>query len=121
MLNPTKLFLAALTALLLLSAGVFAQRNPTMSAEQRDIDKETTFARFSELSRGLTAESQRLAYEAGKRYLKQFEGDRDADARIVRKFVDAYEKNAGGYDVLTAYRVKNYAKTLELLIRADVR
>jgi tetratricopeptide (TPR) repeat protein len=114
MLNPTKLFLAALTAVLLLSAGVFAQRNPTMSAEQRDLDKETTFARFSELSRGLTAESQRLAYEAGKRYLKQFEGDRDADARIVRKFVDAYEKNAGGYDVLTAYKVKNYAKTLEL-------
>jgi hypothetical protein len=113
MLNPTKLLLTTI-AVLLLSAGVFAQRNPTMSAEQRDIDKETTFARFSELSRGLTAESQRLAYEAGKRYLKQFEGDKDSDARTVRRFVDEYEKKAGGYDVVTAYKVKNYAKTFEL-------
>jgi hypothetical protein len=114
MRNPTKLLLSTIIAILMLSAGVVAQRNPTMSGEQRDSDKETTYARFSELSRGLTAESQRLAYEAGKKYLRQFEGDKDSDARAVRKFVDEYEKNAGGYDVFTAYKVKNYAKTFEL-------
>lgn len=113
MLNATKLLLTTIIAVLLLAAGVFAQP-PTMSAQQRDNDKETTYARFSELSRGLTAESQRLAYEAGKKYLRQFEGDKDADARTVRKFMDEYEKNAGGYDVFTAYKVKNYPKTFEL-------
>jgi tetratricopeptide (TPR) repeat protein len=114
MLNPTKLLLTTIITVLLLAGGVLAQRNPTMSVQDRDTQKETSYARFSELSRGLTAESQRLAYEAGKRYLKQFEGDKDADARAVRKFVDEYEKNAGGYDVWTAYKVKNYAKAFEL-------
>jgi hypothetical protein len=114
MLITRKALLAAVATILFSSAGAFAQTNPSMTEQQRDAEKETYYARFSELMRGRTAESQRLAYDAGKEYLRRFEGDKDADARTVRKFVDDYQKTLGDYEIYAAYQAKNYSKTFEL-------
>ncbi len=114
MRRPTRLFLTTIATVLLLAAGVSAQRNPPMTEQQRDIEKETYYARFSELRKGPSGEHQRLAYESGREYLKRFEGDKDADARTVRKFVNEYEKVMGDYQIFAAYTAQNYAKTFEL-------
>src|SRR6266576_4885731 len=68
------------------------QRNPTMTEQQRDSEKEAYYAKFLDHKRLPTGEEQRLAYEDAKRYLERFGGDNDANARAVRKFVTEYEK-----------------------------
>jgi hypothetical protein len=113
-----RLFIGTIATVLLLACGAFAQSNPPMAAQQRDNEKESYYARFSELKKGPTAESQQLAYEAGKEYLKRFEGDRDADARAVRKFVNDYEQTIADYEVFTAYNARDYDKTFEVGARS---
>ena len=91
----------ATTALLfpVFSASVSAQRNPAMTEQQRDADKEAYYAKFLDHKRLPTGEQQRLAYEDAKRYLERFGGDNDANARAVRKFVTEYENFTNEYDI----------------------
>lgn len=106
------LIIAALFSLYAASAS--AQRNPPMDNQIRDAEKEDYFAAFSELKRIPVPESQRKAYEAAIEYLKRFEGERDPDAKIVRQFVNEYERTARHAEIFSTYNSKNYAKVFEL-------
>jgi hypothetical protein len=123
MQKSTRLFLTAIATALLMSGlalGVSAQtnplqRNPTMPSQQTDVQKDDLYATFSDLRRVPLAENQKLAYEAGKEYLRRYGGDSsDPDVKVVRKFVSEYEKVRGEFDIDTAYGAKNYAKTFEI-------
>ena len=115
-ISTRRFLILATTALLfpVFSASVSAQRNPAMTEQQRDAEKEAYYAKFLDHKRLPTGEQQRLAYEDAKRYLERFGGDNDANARAVRKFVTEYEKFTHEYDINTAYGAKNYAKTFEI-------
>ena len=91
-----------------------AQRNPTMTEQQRDSEKEAYYAKFLDHKRLATGEEQRLAYEAAQKYLERFGGDNDANARTVQKFVKEYQKFTHEYDIYEAYSAKNYVKTFEI-------
>lgn len=113
MRSPLLLLIAAF----ILSAGVVevrAQRHPPMTEQQRDAEKERYYATFNELKRIPLADNQRRAYEAAIEYLKRFEGDRDADARTVRQFVNDYERAGIQYKLLTSYNSKDYARTFAM-------
>lgn len=118
MRNATRLLLIALATGLLMSGfapRISAQRNPTMPSQQTDAQKDRLYAEFSEQKRIPVPEHQKLAYEAGKEYLRLYGGDNnDADVKIVRKFVAEFEKVRGQYDLDTAYSAKNYARTFEI-------
>lgn len=108
------LFLIAAAMLAVFAASVCAQRNPTMTEQQRDAEKEKYFARINDLRRVPSPESQRKAHEAAVEYLKRFEGDKDPDARTVRKFVTEYERGDRQFELINSYNSKNYVKTFEL-------
>lgn len=108
---PAQFLLVAVTTFVV-AAGVCAQ-NPTMVEQQRDAERENHFAIFNELKRVPSADNQRKAYAVALEYLRRFEGDRDADARTVRKFVTEYEKTARHSEIFSSYKSKNYAKTFE--------
>lgn len=110
---PVLLVIAAVM-LSVFAAGVCAQRNPPMAEQQRDAEKERYFAQFNDLKRVPSPDNQRRAHEAAVEYLKRFEGDKDPDARAVRKFVTEYERGARQYELFNSYNSKNYAKTFEL-------
>lgn len=110
------LFLLSL-AVVVLSAGapsVCGQRNPPMAEQQRDAEKERYYATFNQLRRIALPDNQRRAYEAAIEYLKRFEGDKDADARTVRQFVNEYERTGIQFKLLTSYNAKDYAKTFAM-------
>jgi hypothetical protein len=110
-------FLMALTAAALLSGfaeSTAAQRNPTMTQQQRDAEKESYFARFQDHKRIPTGDQQRLAYEDARRYLEMFGGDNDANARAVQKFIVEYEKFTHDYDIFAAYNARDYKKTFAI-------
>jgi len=118
MQKSTHLFLTAMATALILSGFapcISAQRNPTMPSQQTDTQKDSLYATFSDLKRVPVAENQKLAYEAGKEYLRRYGGDnRDPDVKVVRKFVSEYERVRGEFNIDTAYSAKNYAKTFEI-------
>jgi hypothetical protein len=108
--------IAAITAALLsiFAPSALAQRNPTMTQQQRDAEKESYFAKFLDHKRIPTGEQQRLAYDDARRYWEMFGGDDDANARAVKKFMTEYEKFTSDYDIYAAYSARNYAKTFEI-------
>ena len=113
----TRLFPEAVASALLLiclASGILAQRNPTMTEQQRDADKESLFARYTEHKRIPQSDQQRLAYEAGKEYLRLFGTDIDPNVKEVRRFVTEYERVRRQYDIDTAYTSHNYARAFEI-------
>jgi hypothetical protein len=113
----TKRFLIVVTTALLFpvfSASISAQRNPTMTEQQRDAEKEKYYAKYLDHKRVPTGEQQRLAYEDAQKYLERFGGDNDANARAVQKFVKEYQEFIHQYDIYAAYSAKNYVKTFEI-------
>ena len=117
MQERTRLVLTAIaTALLMagLTSGIFGQRNPAMADQQRDAAKESLFAQYTEHKRIPQSDQQRLAYEAGKEYLRLFGTDMDPNVKEVRRFVTEYERVRGQYTIDTAYSSKSYAKTFEI-------
>ena len=116
--KSTRLFLTVIATALLLSGfapGISAQRNPPMPSQQTDSQKDSLYATFSDLKRVPVAENQKLAYEAGKEYLRRYGGDNsDPDVKVVRKFVSEYERVKGEFNIDTAYGAKNYPKTFEI-------
>lgn len=101
-------------SLFALAAATFAQRNPTMAEQQRDNDKERLFAQYIQHKRIPQSNEQRIAYEAGKEYLRLFGTDLDPNAKEVKRFVTEYEKVRRQYDIDIAYNTKNYLKTFEI-------
>ena len=96
------------------AAGVFGQRNPPMAEQQRDAAKEALFARYSEHKRIPQRDQQRLAYEAGKEYLRRFGTDVDPNVKEVGRFVSEYERERRRYDIDTDFPSTNYARTFEI-------
>lgn len=115
---PTRFFLIAIASILLVSVlapAISAQRNPTMPSQQTDVQKDDLYATFSELKSVPVGEKQKLAYEAGKEYLRRYGADSsDPEVKVVRKFVGEYEAVKAAFAIDTAYGAKNYPKTLEI-------
>ena len=108
-----RIFVPALFVLLLASV-CFAQRNPTMTSQMDDADRETLYARFSENKKVPVAERQKLAYEAARDYVKRYSGEQDSHLAEMRRFVNEYERVMGNYEVHEAFAAKKYGKAFEL-------
>jgi hypothetical protein len=120
MTQPSRrIFVPIISALLFfgLTARISAQErpiNPTMPSQHRDDLKESLYAQFTEYKNSLRPEERRLAYPAGKDYLRKFGGDNDSFATDVQKFVTEYERGVHDVEVYKAYSARSYAKAFEL-------
>jgi hypothetical protein len=91
-----------------------AQRNPTMTSQLDDSDREQLYARFAENKKVPVAERQKLAYEAARDYVKRYSGEQDSHLAEMRRFVSEYERVKGNYDVHEAFAARKYLKAFEL-------
>jgi hypothetical protein len=122
MTQPSRRILVPIIATLVLfglTASISAQIperpiNPTMPSQHRDDLKESLYAQFTEYKNSLNPEERRLAYPAGKDYLRKFGADTDSFARDVQRFDTEYERSANDVEVYKAYSARNYAKAFEL-------
>jgi hypothetical protein len=104
-----------ITALVLISASVcFAQRNPTMTGQLDDADREALYARFTENKKVPVAERQKLAYEAARDYVKRYSSEQDSRLAEMRRFVKEYERVMGNFELHDAFKSKKYPKVFEL-------
>ena len=85
-------FLLLPLLVLLLSSVCSAQRNPTMTGQLNDADRETLYTRFSEHKKIPLAERQKLAYEAARDYVKRYSAEQDGRLAEMRRFVKEYER-----------------------------
>jgi hypothetical protein len=99
---------------LFLSTVCLAQRNPTMTSQRDDADREQLYTRFSEHKKIPLAERQKLAYEAARDYVRRYSGGPDTHLAEMRRFVNEYERVLGNFTLHEAYKSGNYAKALEL-------
>lgn len=99
---------------LLLASVCLAQRNPTMTSQLDDSDREQLYARFSENKKVPVAERQKLAYEAARDYVKRYSGEQDSHLAEMRRFVTEYERVMGNFEVHEAFAAGKYAKAFEL-------
>lgn len=99
---------------LILSSVSLAQRNPTMTSQRDDADRENLYTRFSENKKIPVAERQKLAYEAARDYVRRYSGEQDSHLPEVRRFVKEYERVMGNFEVHKAFSAGNYAKAFEL-------
>lgn len=113
-MRPALFLIAAALLLFVFAPGTFAQRNPTMTEQQRDADKEALFARYIQLKRIPQSDQQRQAYEAGKTYLRLFGTDSDPNVKEVRRFVTEFERVRGQYDIDGAFSAANYLRVFEI-------
>lgn len=100
--------------LLAFAANTSAQTNPPMAGQQRDNEKDTLYALYSDYKRNPDPKQQRFAYPTAKEYLRKFGGDDDQYAREVQKFVTEYERKLHNDELYLAYTQKNYVKAFEL-------
>lgn len=98
----------------LLCSVCLAQRNPTMTSQLDDTDREQLYARFSENKKVPVAERQKLAYEAARDYVKRYSGEQDSHLAEMRRFVKEYERVMGNFEVHEAFSKGNAAKAFEL-------
>ena len=109
----------ATTALLLFgfASSATAQsdpRNPTMTSQRFDRDKENRYAYFLECKKSPSLEKRKLAYQAAKDFLRIYGGDEDYFTKEVKQFLTEYDAQASQFELYTAFDAKNYAKTFEL-------
>ncbi|HKS08696.1 MAG TPA: hypothetical protein VJS13_04060 [Pyrinomonadaceae bacterium] len=100
--------------ILLVASVSLAQRNPTMTSQLDDSDREQLYARFAENKKVPVAERQKLAYEAARDYVKRYSGEQDSHLAEMRRFVTEYERVMGNYEVHEAFAKGNPAKTFEV-------
>ena len=105
--------ISALLMVCALGIGVNAQRNPTMTSQRDDNDRDNLYTRYAENKKLPSSDRQRLAYEAASEYIKRYGADNDPYLPDMRKFVGEYEKGGRLRELLQAYQVKNYKKTFE--------
>jgi hypothetical protein len=89
-------------------------RNPSMTSQRFDQEKEILYAIFSENKSGASVEQQNRAYGAAKTYLQRYEGDNDVYVKEAKKFVADFDQRVNEYEILTTYNSRNYAKVFEL-------
>ena len=94
-------------------SSAFAQRNPTMSGQRNDAERDALYTKFAENKKLPLPENQRLAYYAAKDYLKHFDEAGDEYAPVMRKFVREYEKVMKHFDLYSSYVDKKYPKAFE--------
>jgi hypothetical protein len=99
---------------LLLASVCLAQRNPTMTSQLDDADREQLYTRFAENKKVPVAERQKLAYEAARDYVKRYSGEQDSHLAEMRRFVNEYERVMANYEVHEAFVAKKYVKAFEL-------
>ena len=99
---------------LLVASVCLAQRNPTMTSQLDDADREQLYTRFSENKKVPVAERQKLAYEAARDYVKRYSGEQDVHLAEMRRFVHEYERVMANYEVHEAIAAKKYAKAFEI-------
>jgi hypothetical protein len=119
MLTYTRLFLVTVTISLSFFgfvADISAQsnRNPTMTSQRSDSDKENLYAKYSENKKVPSPERQRLAYDAARDYVKLYGSDTDHFLPEMRKFVANYERGFRHSEIQSAYTAKKYTKVFEL-------
>jgi hypothetical protein len=98
----------------LLSSVCLAQRNPTMTSQRDDADRENLYTRFAENKKVPIAERQKLAYEAARDYVRRYSGESDSHLAEMRRFVKEYERVMGSFEVHKAFAAGNTAKAFEL-------
>ena len=108
-----RILLLPLFVVLLCSVSL-AQRNPTMTSQLNDADREALYTRFSENKKVPIAERQKLAYEAARDYVKRYSGESDSHLAEMRRFVKEYERVMGNFEVHKAFTAGNTAKAFEL-------
>jgi len=115
MKNAHCLNVTTVIALLVLTfcSSAFAQRNPTMSGQRNDAERDALYTKFAENKKLPLPEKQRLAYYAAKDYLKEFDQAGDEYAPEMRKFVREYEKVMKHFDIYSNYVDKKYPKAFE--------
>jgi hypothetical protein len=100
--------------IVLLSSVCLAQRNPTMTSQLNDSDREALYARFSENKKVPIAERQKIAYEAARDYVRRYSGEQDSHLGEMRRFVTEYERVMGNFAVHEAFAAGKHAKAFEL-------
>jgi len=113
--NRIHFFIVTIATALLLasSSATFAQRNPTMTSQRDDADRENLYAKFVENKKLPLPERQRTAYDAAKEYLKRYDHGGDEHAPDLRRFVGEYEKVMHDFEVYSLYADKKYLKAFE--------
>jgi hypothetical protein len=103
----------ALTAFV--STSIVAQdaRNPTMTGQRNDAEREALYTQFAENKKVPIPDRQRLAYYAARDYLKRFNEVADPYVSEMRKFVNAYEKVIKNFNVYSFYVDKKYLRAFE--------
>jgi hypothetical protein len=109
-----RFFILSLFILLAASSVCFAQRNPTMTSQLDDADREQLYARFSENKKVPVAERQKLAYEAARDYVKRYSSEQDSHLAEMRRFVQEYERAMGNFEIHEAFSAGKIAKAFEL-------
>ncbi len=95
------------------TSSAFAQRNPTMTGQRADAERDDLYAKFLENKKLPIPERQRYAYDAAKDYLKRYDHGDDEHAAELRKFVREYERVMKNFDVYSLYVDKKYVKAFE--------
>jgi tetratricopeptide (TPR) repeat protein len=90
------------------------RRNPVMTSDRIDANKDTLYSLFSENKKSPGPAQQRRAYEAAKEFVRRFGTENDVYSKETKKFVSEYEKGAIEYQLVNAFTAKNYAKSFEL-------
>lgn len=104
-----------LLLIVFVSASVcLAQRNPTMTSQMNDADREQLYSRYLENKKVPVAERQKLAYEAARDYVKRYSGEQDSHLAEMRRFVNEYERVMANFEVHEAIAAKKYAKAFEV-------
>ena len=90
------------------------RRNPVMTSDRNDANKDTLYSLFSENKKSPGPAQQRRAYEAAKEFVRRFGGENDLYTKETKKFVNEYEKGALEYQLVNAFNAKNYSKSFEI-------
>jgi hypothetical protein len=90
------------------------RRNPVMTSDRIDANKDTLYSLFSENRKSPGPAQQRRAYEAAKEYVRRFGDEKDVYSKETKKFVNDYEKGALEYQLVNAFNAKDYAKSFEV-------
>ena len=116
MKNNTRFLVIAASALLtlVLCSSALAQRNPTMTGQRADAERDDLYARFLENKKLPIPERQRAAYDVARDYLKRWDHGGDEHAAEMRKFVREYEKVMKDFEVYSLYTDKKYVKAFEV-------
>jgi hypothetical protein len=113
-MNNITRFLVIVASVFVLCSSALAQRNPTMTGQRADAEREDLFARFAEYKKLPIPEKQRAAYDVARDYLKKYDHGGDEHASEVRRFVREYEKVMKDFEVYLFYEDKKYDKAFEV-------